>query len=356
MPEPSKRPDMTARDYRRAMQDLWLPIPFDQMNETDVREDVLSPLIGTLGYRKGTENNVRRELELRYPKSYLGRKAGKRDPELRGRADYVLEVQGRVRWVLEAKAPDVDILAPDHREQARSYAAHPEVGAVYHVLSNGRLLAVFDTSESPETAPILAVAYEDMNGRLGEIASLLALESLMRAFPNRRLPSSPPLGPGLGAIAQILGGSLEYTKTSIPNSHLLQMRSIFSQGSVQRNAAGGMVAHVRNEASSRPMQFFLEQMKQTDFELVCDDSHLSIDPQRCNVFRYEHHAVIPANTSIPDLSSLKPVVVPQDLHVDILATATGFLSSQIFQGAWRTNISMMGQRHFADGHFVIRLS
>jgi hypothetical protein len=338
------------------MANQWLPLPFDQMNEADVREDVLTPLIAALGYRKGTENNIRRELELRYPKAYLGRKDGKRDPELRGKADYVLEVQGRVRWVLEAKAPDVDILAPDHREQARSYAAHPEVGAVYHVVSNGRLSAVFDTSESAEAAPLLTVPYEDMNSRLGELASLLAPESVLRSFPNRRLPYSPPLGPGLGAIAQILGGSLEYTKTSIPNTRLLQMRSIFSQGSVQRNGDSGMVAHVRNEAPFRAMQTFLEQMEQTDFELVCQDSHFSVDPQRCNVFRYEQHTVIPANTSIPDMSTWQSISVPKDIHMDIAAKATGFLSGQMFLGQWRTEISTMGQCHFADGHFVIRLA
>ena len=62
------------------------------------------------------------------PVSYLGRKDPSRDPELRGKADYILEVRRRVRWVLEAKAPGVELGENDY-EQAWSYANHPERAA-----------------------------------------------------------------------------------------------------------------------------------------------------------------------------------------------------------------------------------
>ena len=99
-------------------------LPFERMNEADVREEVLAPIIRILGYRTGTEFNVIREQGLRYSKLYLGRKNPSKDPELRGKADYILEIRDRVRWVLEAKAPCVDIAANDI-EQAWSYANHP---------------------------------------------------------------------------------------------------------------------------------------------------------------------------------------------------------------------------------------
>ena len=76
------------------------PLPFDRMNEADVREEILAPFIRELGYRMGTEHDVIREQSLRYPKIFLGRKNPNRDLELRGRADYILESSGRVRWVL----------------------------------------------------------------------------------------------------------------------------------------------------------------------------------------------------------------------------------------------------------------
>src|ERR1019366_7057595 len=62
---------------------------FSSMNETDVREMIVRPLIESLGYRYGTEANIRTEQTLRYGMAFLGRKNPKRDPDLVGRADYI---------------------------------------------------------------------------------------------------------------------------------------------------------------------------------------------------------------------------------------------------------------------------
>ena len=76
--------------------ELGAPV-FDAMNEADVREEVIAPLIKAMGYRTGTEHNVLRELSLTYSRVQLGREKAN-DPPLRGKADYVLEAGGRVRW------------------------------------------------------------------------------------------------------------------------------------------------------------------------------------------------------------------------------------------------------------------
>jgi hypothetical protein len=88
-------------------------------------------LLRYLGYRSGTSANVIREqsLSLRYPKASLGRKNPKKDPELRGRADYICKIDDSVQWIIEAK-PAQDITINDI-EQAYTYANHPEVRAVY---------------------------------------------------------------------------------------------------------------------------------------------------------------------------------------------------------------------------------
>ena len=56
-------------------------LPFDRMGEADVREEVLAPLVRSLGYRTGGEHDVIREQSLRYPKIFLGRKNPAKDPE-----------------------------------------------------------------------------------------------------------------------------------------------------------------------------------------------------------------------------------------------------------------------------------
>lgn len=75
---------------------MFEPINFEELNESDVREEILAPLVGDLGYRSGTEHNVIREQPLRYPHAFLGRKDSKRDPLLRGKADYILVAGRRV--------------------------------------------------------------------------------------------------------------------------------------------------------------------------------------------------------------------------------------------------------------------
>lgn len=69
------------------------PMNFDQMNEADIRAEVIDPLLRLLGYRSGTELNIERERMLRYPRMSLGRKKPT-DPEIRGRPDYILETRG----------------------------------------------------------------------------------------------------------------------------------------------------------------------------------------------------------------------------------------------------------------------
>jgi len=112
----------------------------DAMNETDVREIIVRPLLHELGYRQGTEATIKTEISFRYGKAFLGRKKPDTDPdlaELRGRADYICEVISYGRWVVEAKAPG-EAFTIDDAQQAHTYAAHPEVAAIFYLVTNGR--------------------------------------------------------------------------------------------------------------------------------------------------------------------------------------------------------------------------
>jgi hypothetical protein len=70
---------------------LFELLDFNQLNETDVREEILTPLLHLLGYRAGTTDNIIREQSLRYPRVFLGRKKPHADPVLRGKADYIVK-------------------------------------------------------------------------------------------------------------------------------------------------------------------------------------------------------------------------------------------------------------------------
>src|SRR4051794_15430324 len=101
---------------------------FDSMNETDVREIVVRPLLTRLGYAHGTHANIRTEVTLRYERAFLGRKNPSKDPALVGRADYICDAVSYGRWAVEVKSPQHE-LTQDDVEQAHTYCAHPEISA-----------------------------------------------------------------------------------------------------------------------------------------------------------------------------------------------------------------------------------
>src|SRR5215475_14693399 len=135
---------------------------FAQLGEPDVREEIIAPLLNHLGYRAGTDWNIIREQSLRYPRVYIGTKKTAKDPLLRGEADYICDVEKKVRWVVEAKSPNVE-LGPDQIEQAYSYANHPEIRAVYFCVTNGQKFEVYQTNYGPEATPLLSLKYEELN-------------------------------------------------------------------------------------------------------------------------------------------------------------------------------------------------
>ena len=131
-------------------------LPFSTMNETDVRAEVLEPLLRRLGYSMAGGAVIKREQALSYPLLYLGRKKPGKDLKLRGIADYTLEVAGHARWTLEAKPPSV-LLDEEVIQQAWSYAIHPEVQSSYFAICNGRVLKVYSTSSAWGAAALLDV-------------------------------------------------------------------------------------------------------------------------------------------------------------------------------------------------------
>src|SRR5688572_14860240 len=93
-------------------------LPFERYSENDVRETIIRPLIAKLGY---APEMVTTQLALKYDRLFLGHKKGAdKDRQLRGEADYIMDIDGRLRWVIEAKKPGE--ITDDDREQAYSYA------------------------------------------------------------------------------------------------------------------------------------------------------------------------------------------------------------------------------------------
>ena len=190
------------------MSSLFGEYNIEAMNETDVREIIVRPLLHALGYRQGTGANILTEKTLRYSRAFLGRKNPDKDPELVGRADYICDVVSYGRWVVEVKSPKAELTVED-AEQAHTYAAHPEIGAIFFLLTNGREFRLFRISHPSE--PIFSWKTGDADRHFVAIANLLSPEGIKkRVFVPIDL--AKPLAIGFGSVIEIVGGYLVYER------------------------------------------------------------------------------------------------------------------------------------------------
>jgi len=314
-------------------------LPFDRMGEADVREDILAPLVRELGYRTGTEFDIIREQSLRYPKVFLGRKNPKKDIELRGKADYIFEVRGQVRWVLEVKAPGVEI-GVDEIEQAWTYANHAEVRAVYFAICNGHELKVFVTQNAPTVGAFLTVPYAEMAESFAKIADVLSPVAIQRDFPEQAMSSAHPIGPGLRAFARIASGMIRYHKSTLNLPILSQMQVAIVDGAVERDENNHLVAYMRTQAPLRSFQELNERLGLDVFEMLSQDSEVSVDPCRPTEFVYKDTIVFPEGAEILDVTTWQNVRFPTAVRCEVTARAFGFLCHRTFSGRFISEFRM----------------
>jgi hypothetical protein len=336
---------------------MFNPLPFEKLNETDVREEVITPLLRRLGYQSGGENNIIREQLLRYPNLSLGRKDPKKDPELRGKADYILEVGTHLRWVIEAKAPEVSIDI-DAIEQAWIYANHPEIRAVYFAICNGRELSVFRTAYGPNAEVQLVLPYEEFDSKFQLLSNSLSPDSLVRDFPSMEIDLHPPIAPGLRSIARITNGLIRYEHNSLNVRILNELQIGIADGSVERDESGGLVAFIESIVPSRSLQELNERLGLASFEMVTADTELSGDPEMPTVFNYRNTILIPAGEEVLDFNTWNRVKIPMNITADVSVIARGVYFVRRFSGTFE---SLIRYPEFAmnlalSGAFEIRLA
>jgi hypothetical protein len=310
---------------------------FDEMNETDIREDIISPLLHRLGYKKGTEFDIIRGQSLRYPKNILGLKK-KSDPILRGTADYICDVKSKLRWVIEAKSPDIKI-GIDDLEQSYSYAIHPEVRAIYYCLCNGRTISFYETMKGAIDKPLLSINYENLIDDFQKIANLVSPEALMRDYPDYQIDVGKPLVPGLRSFAKIIKGSITYESNSWNLPNLVGMTVSVTSGSIERNEDGGIIGYLETLSPFDALQKLNERLGISRFEVFCKDEMLSIHPSRPSVFLNELHIEIPAGERLLDMLKWQEVVTTIPLIINSRTIAKGHYDNGKFLGDFQVEFS-----------------
>ncbi|MBJ9989427.1 type I restriction enzyme HsdR N-terminal domain-containing protein [Paenibacillus sp. S28] len=114
-----------------------------EFGEDSVREEIIFPIIKSLGYSSYGENKLIRSRNLVHPFVSIGSQQKK----INIIPDYVMEIDGRPCWIMEAKGPKKNILDSKYLEQAYSYAMHSEIKAWYYALCNGKEFVLYHVSE-----------------------------------------------------------------------------------------------------------------------------------------------------------------------------------------------------------------
>lgn len=334
---------------------MFAPLPFEKLNETDVREEIIAPLLRRLGYRAGSKNNIIREQSLRYSKRSLGLKNPKTDPELRGKADYILEVERRLRWVIEAKAPEV-ALDVNAIEQAWTYASHPEIRAIYFALCNGRALSVFLTVQGPNSAPVLSLPYEEFDGRFQVMVNTLSPDALALTFPNAQLDEGLPLAPGLRSLARVTNGIIRYEQNSLNHPMLNELQIGILDGAVERDKeTGKLIAFVKTVVPSRTLQQLNEHLGLAQFEMVSAATEVSTDPAHPTDFSYQNTVIFPAGQELFNLVLWQPMRLEHNITCEIKALARGVYRDRLFFGLFVTEYTSAFAFRMS-GSFEIHLS
>lgn len=330
-------------------------LPFDAMNETDIREEVIAPLIRKLGYGSGTENNVIREQLLRYPQLSLGRKNPKKDPELRGKADYILQVKNRLQWIIEAKAPSNQISTADI-EQAWTYANHPEVRAIYFALCNGRRLIVHRTTDGPQAAAVLSINYETMNQNFPRLESLLGPDALLRDFSGIEPDVGMPIAPGLRSVARITSGVVSFRQSNLGSRVFEELQMTIREGAIERDDSGRLKTFLSTIVPMRSWQELNERLRLSNFEMTSEDGQLAIAGQKPTIFIYEGVATLAAGETLFDISTWSPIKLPMNVTLNITSEAKGTYRDRVFSGEFRTKYSGMGMEVMMLGSFEVYLA
>jgi hypothetical protein len=150
--------------------------------EDSVREEIITPILKGLGYGPVGPFKITRSKKLLHPFVSIG-SASKKIYII---PDYLLEVDGRFAWTLEAKAPTEPIMASKHVEQAYSYAIHSEIRVPYFALCNGREFVLYHTSKPKPVVQfdlrLLSSYWENLVALLGPAKVLNYDQSLAKDF------------------------------------------------------------------------------------------------------------------------------------------------------------------------------
>ena len=144
-----------------------------EFQEDAVREELIFPLLKSLGYTASGENKIIRSKKLKHPFYYFG--TTKYDVNII--PDYTFQIEEKNKWILDAKRPTENIFEGKNVFQAYSYAMHPEIQSDIYCLCNGKEFVIFDI-KSPK--PLLSFNLKDLKNNWKKLNDYLSPELVIK--------------------------------------------------------------------------------------------------------------------------------------------------------------------------------
>tara|TARA_R110002124_G_scaffold267966_1_gene435457 strand:- start:273 stop:1346 length:1074 start_codon:yes stop_codon:yes gene_type:complete len=319
------------------MSDIFGSYDLSSMNESDVREIIVRPLLGLLGYSQGNAKaRILSEKTLTYDKFFLGRKNPNKDPKLVGRADYICEVTSYGRWVVEVKSP-MQKLNTEDAYQAHTYAAHPEVAGLFSLITNGHEFRIYQISDPSK--PIVTWGISEINERLPMLINLLGVESIKRRVAVKT-DLGKPIAPGWGSSVRVVGGTVRYQKPTSTNP-MLQGNDFPMEGAqaavtgskVFRNQEGRIEGNI---TMNGPYSYWDDLNKAAgldSFTFVTPDEFVSPNVEHPSIFQNHVDARLVKGVEflMPDG---KKTSLPWTIEMSINTEAVGYLDNDRFKGTF----------------------
>lgn len=139
-------------------------LDFSTMNETDVREEYITPILTLLGYKKNTDYEVEREETSELIDMSIN--IGSRKLKL----DYKFNIRKKYFWLIEAKTGKERELSTENIAQAYLYSLHPDINCRFFAVCNGWYFNLYDRNcwlfrdiNTDIFTPVLQIKHEELN-------------------------------------------------------------------------------------------------------------------------------------------------------------------------------------------------
>lgn len=139
----------------------------EAIKEDTIREEIIAPILKALGYSAFSDNKIIRSKNLEHPYVQFGTTSKK----VYIIPDYILQVQNKNAFIIDAKNPRENILSGTNPEQAYSYAMHKEVRVDKYVLCNGIDIVIFDVNE---LKPVFKMQVKDLEENWDNLYKILS--------------------------------------------------------------------------------------------------------------------------------------------------------------------------------------